>query len=286
MGRTGTAASRSVNVSVSPAMVNLRTTQGVLNGFWQTSELAYGYLLSHSNTAFIDKWRPTIEVLGHIESQVWYPNSKGRMKLDRPIGDTLKAVRDNIVQVYRATLSSYYSAFEAYLDERVRPITGHKDRQWGAFVKSLGAPVLTRSEFPVRLETLLQADFCRLVRNMIVHQTFSVPASLDDEAIPGMKTELRKAACKAGWSEPTAEIDRAAQWVVGGAAQKVDAARRQGKLLPIEYFYMLFTFTNLDSLAFEIEEALQPQNDRTGGFVSRVAKDVRRTDLIIRTSRP
>ena len=284
MGRTGTAASRSVNVSVSPAMVKLRTTQGVLNGFWQTSELAYGYLLSHSDTVFVDKGRPTIDVLGHIESQVWYPNSKGRMKLDRPIGDTLDAVRDNTVQVYRTTLSSYYSAFEAYLNERVTPITGHRDK-WGPFVKWLGAPVLTHSEFPVRLETLLQADFCRHVRNEIVHSRLPVPTSLNDQAVSKWKQSLQDFASDAGWPEPTAEIDRAAQWVVGGAAQKVDAARRQGKLLPIEYFYMLFTFTNLDSLAFEIEEALQPQNDRTGGFVSRAAKDVRRTDLIIRTSR-
>jgi hypothetical protein len=44
---------------------------------------------------------------------------------------------------------------------------------------------------------------------------------------------------------------------------------------------MLFTFTNLDNLAFEIEEALQPKNDRAGGSVSRAAKDVRRTDLIL-----
>jgi hypothetical protein len=263
-------------------MVALRKTQGVLNGFWQTSELAYGYLLSHSDTVFADKRRPTIEVLGHIESQVWYPNSKGHMKLDRPIGDTLQAVRNNTVHVYRATLLSYYSAFETYLEQRVRPLVT-RGRSWAPFVKSLALPVLMPGEFPLRLNTLLRADFCRHIRNDIVHEPFTVPTSLDDSDVLRWKKLLQDDIDHAVWpaAEAAAEVEHAARWVVGGAGMKVAEARRQGKRLPVEHFYMLFTFTNLDNLAFEIEEALQPKNDRAGGSVSRAAKDVRRTDLIL-----
>ncbi len=46
-------------------------------------------------------------------------------------------------------------------------------------------------------------------------------------------------------------------------------------------FYMLFSFTNLDSLAFAIEEALQPPGARPGGRVSRKQAVVRRADLIL-----
>jgi hypothetical protein len=277
----GTMDSR-VSVAVSESMGRLRQTQGVLNGFWQTSDLAYGYFLSQAASVFADEQRRTVELLGHIESQVWYPNDQGRIKRDDTIGSTLKQVRENNMHLYRATLLSFFAAFEVYLDERVAPLDPQV-RSWGPYVRSLSVPSLTKIPVSVRLRTMLCADFSREIRNKIVHEAFSVPTSLDDQAVSEWKHRLYDHACRAGWSQDAvdAEMKYTANHVIGKAINYVEEARKQGKDLPIELFYMLFTFANLDSLAFEIEEALQPVGSRTGVQISRKEEAVRRKDLII-----
>src|SRR5688572_16837227 len=151
--RQGTIAPRVV-VSVSESMANLRSFQAILNGFWQSSELAYGFFESHADTIFSDKERPTLELLGHIESIVWFPNNQGRIKHDENIGTTLKQVHENTVHVYRASLLSFYSAFEAYLGKRIGP----ENQTWGPFVKTLSIDSLIFSPCQVQLRTILCAD--------------------------------------------------------------------------------------------------------------------------------
>jgi hypothetical protein len=69
---------------------------------------------------------------------------------------------------------------------------------------------------------------------------------------------------------------------VGGAAHSVARSHSlHGKVVPIEFFYMLFTFTALDALAFEIEEALLGPRAPTDVEVFRDPLYVRRDDLII-----
>ena len=275
-----------VAVSVSRPMATLRRTQNVLNGFWQTSDLAYRYMLIRTAADFPDQSRRTVDVLGNIESQVWYPSSQGRIKREASLEATLQQVRDNAVHVFRATLVSFASAFELYLDERVAPL--RRQRRWGPYVLSLATPPLIEAEIPVRLHTLLCADLCRLIRNKIVHEAFSELASLGSQEQSEWERKLREHACDGGWPPRTVEnaIRYATNHVIGGAERKVEAARRHGKEIPIEYFYMLFNFTNLDSLAFEIEEALQATGDRSGDPVTRKAEAVRRTDLILDAMSP
>ncbi len=121
MGRRQGTIDPRVVVSVSEEMANLRKFQTMLNGFWQSSELAYGFFESQADTMFSDKERPTIELLGHIESIVWFPNNQGRIKHEENIGTTLKQVHESTVHAYRATLLSFCSAFEAYLGKRIGP---------------------------------------------------------------------------------------------------------------------------------------------------------------------
>jgi hypothetical protein len=108
----------------------------MLNGFWQTSELAYGYVLSDAQKLCCDPDRPTVSVLGHIESEVWFPNNQGRIKRAETISGTLRQVRENTIHVYRATLLSFFSAFEGYLESEVAHLkpTGLR---WGEYVRSL-----------------------------------------------------------------------------------------------------------------------------------------------------
>jgi hypothetical protein len=283
MGRRQGTVDRRVLVAVSKSMEDLRLTQGVLNGFWQTSELAYGYLLTHSVTEFADLDRRTVDVLGYIQSEVWYPNNQGRIKRGDTIGNTLRQVRDNTVHVYRAALLSFFSAFEAYLDTEVDQFKPPKVRSWGEYVRSLSSPSLRSAQCPLPLRIVLCADFCREVRNQLVHESLSVPTSVSDGCLTDWKERLYNRGCEFGWppSEVTAGVDFAFNQVIGQAVKHVEEARTNGKELPIMLFYMLFSFTNLDSLAFAIEEALRPPGARPGGYVSRKDARVRRADLII-----
>lgn len=272
-----------VLVSVSESMARLRQTQSVLNGFWQTSELAYGYMLSNSETLLKDPTRPTVELLGFIESAIWFPNNQGRIKLTENIDTTLKRVRDNTVFAYRASLLSFFCAFEDYLETEAEKFKPAKVKNWGEYVRSLSAPEFLNAPFPLPLRAIMCADFSREIRNCMVHENFSVPRSVQDPRIADWRTRLARRADEAGWpkSEIKEAINFATHQVIGQAAMQVEKAQKEGKTLPVELFYMLFTFTNLDSLAFYIEEALLPENARTGSQVARKKTAIRRNDLIL-----
>jgi hypothetical protein len=286
MGRRQGTVDPRVVVSVSEEMRKLRNFQNILNGFWQSSELAYGFFLSQNDSLFSDRERSTIELLGHIESNVWYPNNQGRIKHDEKIGTTLNQVEENTVHVYRATLLSFCTAFETYLDERVGPLLDKKNRSWGPFIKTLSITPLLSSTYParpVRLRTVLCADLVREIRNKIVHETFSVPRDVHNPIVDAWKIKYIEDAIKAGWAEKEAnnDVKYAIDHYIGQAARHVNEGENVGKQLPIELFYMIFGFSNLDSLAFEIEEALLHPNARTGFSVTRKKAAVDRPDLII-----
>jgi len=266
-------------------MARLRKTQGILNGFWQTSELSYGYLLCAAETEFQDLTRPTFDVLGHVESKVWFPNNQGRIRRQVCIGETLDQVRMNTVHVYRATLLSFYSAFEAYLEAEVRELKPGKVN-WGPFFRSLSGPELREGIEPLPLNLVLRADLCRMIRNRMVHEAFNVPSSVDDLEVTKWRNELAEAKALYGWQKDLIAdaVEDATEMVVGNAARGVHKAKQDGKELPIEMFYMLYTFTNLANLAFAIEEALQPLHSNPGGRIYHLDELVRRRDLIVHQS--
>jgi hypothetical protein len=263
-------------------MAKLRHIQGILNGLWQTSELAYGYALSNLVPKCPNLSQLTIDVLGHIQTEVWYPNNQGRIKRDATIGQTLDQIRENTIHIYRASLLSFFSAFEGYLKAEVKHLKP-PDVGWGEYVRSLSHESLRCGLEPLRLRTVLRADFCREVRNLMVHESFAVPTSLSAQYLNEWSARLQKRACDAGWPNDRlqAEVIYAQNQVIGQAIKHVQQAKTEGKDLPIEYFYMLFSFTNLDTLAFEIEEALRPPGSRSGGEVGRKQTAVRRNDLVV-----
>jgi hypothetical protein len=117
----------------------------------------------------------------------------------------------------------------------------------------------------------------------MIHEDFWVPSSLNDPRVLEWKSRLQTRANAAGWttSEVGAAVNFATHQVIGQAVAHVQNAKREGKTLPLELFYMLFSFTNLDSLAFALEEVLQPLGSGPANQISRKQSAVRRTDLII-----
>lgn len=271
-----------VLVRVSPAMGQLRSMQGIFNGFWQTSDLAYGYALSKLNVYSGDIETPTKEVLGDIKSEVWVKNSKGLEKSTQPIGSTINQIRNNMAQVYRATMSGFFSAFESYLNVRVGYIKKPNDR-WGPFTRTLSHPVLKHGEYGLTLRAIVLADICRHIRNMYVHEPQSMEiepgdAFWDDFA----KHQVRRWAA-GNWSEEEIQdaLSHAKSKFFSTAKNKAKLAREGGKNISIDYFFMLFSFTNLSDLAFEIEEALYVTQLVDEIRIPQDKGKIRRNDLIV-----
>lgn len=273
-----------VTVVVSPAMKSLRSTQEMLNRFWQTSELAYAFMLAQKPRLAADPERPAVEVLGYLESSVWFPNNQGRLKLEGSIGRTIDRVEHNTVHAYRTTLLSFYSAFESFLNLRAKDL--RRGNRWGPFLTSLSGEQLRIGPHSLPVRTVIDADIVRLIRNRMVHENFAVPTSTNETLVAKWKKDLRDAERDAGWADDgDAIITRAFEDFIGKAARNARKIGPLEKHLPIELFYMLYAFTSLDNLAFAVEEALLPNGERTGHTIRRARGGVRRSDLIVQVAR-
>ena len=279
--REGTVDSR-VKISVSSLMRQLRVTQTSLNRFLWTTELSYGYILESAPGALSDRDKKAAEALGHITSGAWYRNNQGRIKLDETVGQFLDDVACNTIHVYRSVVVHFFSAFEAYLEDRVGELKQTRGG-WGPYLRSLAVQELMSARYPVRVRTVLCADLSREVRNRMVHPPFEIPDSLAHPLTAIWRKRLTDVLIDAGWATESVErtVAEALAQVIGQVANHISTARKEGKTYPPEYFYMLFAFTNLDNLAFEIEEAMMPTGIQSDAWVWRKRDYVRRTDLLV-----
>jgi hypothetical protein len=265
-------------------MRELRDAQTRLNYFVWTTELSYGSALTSKDPRLADAEAFAAEALADVESQAWFPNTAGRIKYHGRIASFLDQLRRNPATLAQATLVLWYTHFEKYLANRVDPKLG---KEWGPLTKSLRRLELTSSvPYPLNLQTVLRADLCRIVRNLMVHED-RVPSSLTDPAILKW-TNLRRADLQAPenpatWAaaDPDTELKEAVGYVVGQALNHLRDPQVASKDLTLGFFYALFSFTNLDTLACEIEEAVQPRPADTTITVRRQLKKVRRADLIV-----
>jgi hypothetical protein len=294
-----------VRVRVSPDFAALRATQRRLNDFIWSTELCYGYVLvSDQLKARPNDW--THDVLGHITTEAWYPTAKGKEKYRDKVSTFLKHVSDNTTYAYRAVIALFSSAFEDYLEAK-RSLINPRDKKgkamnngWGPYLQSLCGPALNWEHElglgkPVRLATVLGADLCRLLRNRIVHAPHGLPLSLTDPEALSWQHKLQAALPDATWYASTKAKDRlrwnrtvgdiltkAIRTFVGGVAHSLARSKNlHGKVLPPEFFYMLFTFTALDALAFEIEEASIGPQARSDFMIFRDPSSVRRQDMLV-----
>jgi hypothetical protein len=272
-------------VSVSEAMLNYRRIHDTFNKFWMSTELSYCFVASSKD--FDDPDAPALDVLGHLDSWVWHENNQRRMRWEQTVKQFLAQIHANETHVYRATLLSMFSAFEAYLDQRVGPLRP-KVRSWGPFLEKLSpVPAFRKGEGPCPLDpsVILRADICRQIRNKITHEGLKAPMSLEDSAVVAWKGSLLESLDSGGipWerADVTEAMHAAANDVVGQARNMVGFAHTKGIEVPFEYFYMLDTFANLDSLALRVEQALQPPDAVPDFWVTANERKVLRKDLIV-----
>lgn len=284
MGRREGTVDARVCVAVSSEMGDLRRTQTALNRFLWPTELSYNYVLAELPKAFRDTEQPAADALSNLRSTAWYKNNQGRIKYAGTIGQTVTQVRENTPYIYRTVLVYFASAFEDYLDRRlarVRPKA--RGGGWGPYSQSLALPALMDAPAPLQLKDVIAADVCRWLRNRVIHPPFELPSSTSDENLTEFRSYILADIQKTSWWDSlTADVVKnSVGQLIGQAANHKKQAEKTGWDVPIELFYSLFNFTCLDTMAFQIEEALIPKNTRLDGYAWRTKEDVRRTDLII-----
>jgi hypothetical protein len=285
--RFGNVANR-VIVAVSDALVQQRKTQYHLNTFVWSTELCYGIFLNSYQADELNFSKPVVELFQDVPLEAWYLNNQGYIKFPLTLERQIQQVKSNMVNICDAIIVYFYSAFELYLDSRVEHLRPSLLRSWGPLVQSLSHEELLQGVEALQFETVVKADICRLIRNLIVHESgIDLPLNLRDPKIEEWKVSLCKKAIQAKWGnihdEKTIKkkINDSFGQVIGQAANEIKQARDSGKELPIQFFYMLFTFTNFDNLAFEIEEALIEKNRLPNGRIQKREELVRRKDLIV-----
>ncbi|MDP2857140.1 MAG: hypothetical protein Q8P50_04085 [Bacillota bacterium] len=276
--RAGTVAERSL-MAVSEEMERLRDLQTQLNFFRNSTELTYGIVLSGRDARLDDPHALISDALADVYSAAWYPSNQGRKKYRARVGSFLEQVGRDLTFVSRAVIVLWYSYFEQYLEDRLRPLRIDV-RSWGPYTQFLEWPFLRVSPTPLRVESVLRADLCRHVRNQIVHGS-RLPGARDDPGIVRWR-EARTAELKAqaGHTDPDRLSADAIEYVVGQAINHLKAAAREGRSENLEHFYMLFCFTNLDALAIDIESALIPEGAMPAGRISLKKSSARRPDLL------
>jgi hypothetical protein len=272
----------------------LRATLRLLNHFVWSTEICYAYTLSAGELQ-AGRNRMVDDVLGSVDAQAWYPRAKRNRagdptgqatqgKYRHTVGAFLDHVTRNTHYVHLAAIVMASTAFEEYLESQrasidpKNPWGKEMEKGWGPYCWSLsgtavyweGAAPGNPQQRPVNPKSVLDADVTRLLRNQIVHAQSGLALSRNDPEVARWQKTLGDQAKASRWysqamaknllkrdSEIENTVRNAINGFLGSAEHKVRRAQAtRGKELPIEYFYMLFTFTALDALAFELEEAL------------------------------
>lgn len=295
-------------ICVSSAYADLRRAQHKLNRFVWSTSVSYGFTLASvelqgKSNLFID------DVLAETETPAWHPPSidpsiaaQGEskapsVKYRHLVRDFLSDVERNTHYVYLNAIVGFFTAFEVYLDSRCKGARFGNEKRWGPYYRSLSGESVywlageagRRHRQPVQLKTVLIADLVRLLRNKIAHAPDNVSAELSSVQVDRMLEDL----AKTRWNQRLREanldqwrletentIRRAIRSFEGAAQHKVARALEEHRLeLPIEYFYMLFASRALNSMSFELEEALIEDRSETDAVVLIDDNHVRRPDL-------
>jgi hypothetical protein len=257
----------------------LSDEQTALNSFLWSSELSYGTVLTTTDKRLQDKEQKLDAALADIvDAQVWYPNTKKDVHYRRQVGGFLKDVRSNITYIYRAVSIMWYSTFESYLRSKLFDrLTQEQQRKqtvrggWGIFLDKLRADrfrsgTLKRS---FNVDLMIQADFFREIRNVMVHSRGGLPRGSIRRWTPNCrgwegKLEPLSQSVSSYW-KPTLSKEKAFDFVREKVNKTIDTAlkaqrraKKRKKDIPLDYFFTLFSFTSFRKLAEDIDACVLP----------------------------
>jgi hypothetical protein len=222
---------------------------------------------------------PVHEALRDVTAEAWFPSTQGQEKYRRTAQNFRRDVESDKQYVFRAAIVYFTSALEEYFQIALneKPY-GMLSTLIGVYAERHRQGTVTR---PVNLVYGIRADLCYRIRNLIIHQpsvplasaipdnrtkmTAEIRATLDpaDSRYLGPRDAAHKAAVRAYLSLPENArrprrvlVEQAWNHIVRAAERGVSRAANAGKQLPIEFFVMLYTFTNYRTLVQEIESTL------------------------------
>lgn len=276
--RDGTVSTR-ICLRASKEMVDLRRMQTDINTFLWTSEIHHYYALADLSAKFPDGTGQIEDACPGLPTNAFYRNNQGRSKYKATIARAHQDATKGRAFLYRAVLTYFASAFESYLEAKVRPLLEkkRKNQRWGPYLGSLDIPELRNSQYPPEVETLLAADICRQIRNRVVHPPFDLPHDLRDPLVNNIREKLMTALSQHHW--PVANAKGTVNSVVGQFFGDIRSHAIQAPAQSVELFYALFNFTALDRLACELDEALLPEEASSEFWIWRREDYVRRKAL-------
>lgn len=269
-------------VPVSDAMKRLRDAQTRLNSLLWSTEIYYGHMLGSDLSPSADVWA----MFSHAKSHAWFPNKEGATKYNKSVAAFLKDVERNLDSLHRNVLINFYSYFEDFLAAHFKGKFFKDNFLNSVFIASKNWP--NKAYLP-KPTTVLLADLSRHIRNRIIHQGESLPKKKDDQTVIEMCKAFEPKRGSEGapmkralyfWQLDQTAILKCFNEFVGSVDNKCIVAAKKQNLGTHEFFYTLFTFTHLDNLAFEIEEALFQADMAQPAFIKRAADRVRNPAML------
>ena len=241
-----------VYVRVSEHYRRLREVQTFLNRLVWSTELCYGHFLNEFENEKLQDSAPVSTLFNHLPIQAWYKNKKGTGKYNLSLREHKEVVRKNQAYVCRSAIILFNSYFDDYLKNRAN-----------TRFRLYRNMIYEGLDIDVSLRNIFKADCCREIRNIIVHkpaEAFLDIKDFRDHVKRTLSNELTRPGLLINTKYTSQEIHRclseALHEVIGCAIIEMNNAIKQGYNLPFEYFFMLYTFTNYNDVASELEQAL------------------------------
>jgi hypothetical protein len=241
-----------------------KSRQTTLNQFLWTTELIYGLVKHKRLLNDLPQDRRAADVLANVVSEAWFPNDKGEIKYRGTIGDMRTQLDANFRLALLNVAMLFVAEYEVYVERRFPRWASHKTRN-GQRVLMIPAPTALLKDLDdfydhdaaerIEASVTLKADLMKKIRNLYAHRGIDgIPRSVDDVEIVHWGAKVRRDD-PATYSE--ALVTQTVNHVIGAAVAKSRAARRAGKTLGEEFFYALFTFTNIRNFVNAVEAAFQ-----------------------------
>ena len=264
----------------SAALKELGKRQSELNNFLWTTELLYSIVRDERYFENLPPDQLARDALAHIRSEAWVATAKSR-KAGAPSGKfhgTIAEVREqidtNVKLAYCSVAVMFIAEFEIFVKHRFAgwfeeaSLKHIKDGKKGPFMvpppiqllKRLRAYFTKPPMGSIAIDVVLKADLMKTIRNLYAHKSQrGTPRGAGERDVIGWIAKVREDDPKTSEADAKAIVNE----VIGKAVASNRKAVREGKNLGEEFFYAIFTFTNIRNFAVALDQSC-PANPPKG----------------------